>query len=31
MMDDDTTILVIELNPSGVKHEAPGGGCCTVS
>lgn len=29
MMDDDTTILVIELNPSGVKL-AGAGGCCEV-
>ena len=30
-MDDDTTVMVIELNPSGVKHVPPGGaGCCTV-
>ena len=36
-MDDDTTILVVELNPSGVKPQllpAPpsgGGGCCTIA
>ena len=30
LMDDDTTILVVELNPSGVKHDAGGGGCCEV-
>ena len=28
-MDDDTTVLVIELNPSGIKP--PGaGGCCSI-
>ena len=33
MMDDDTTILVIEINPSGIKHAAPAGtGCgCVVA
>ena len=29
LMDDDTTVLVVELNPSGVKV-APPGGCCSV-
>ena len=29
MMDDDTTILVVELNPSGIKHKAAGG-CCSL-
>ena len=32
LMDDDTTIIVVELNPSGVQHSAPGGGggCCSL-
>lgn len=31
MMDDDTTVLVIELNPAGVNYSAPqGAGCCTL-
>jgi len=31
MMDDDTTILCIELNPSGVPHKPPSsGGCCNL-
>ena len=33
LMDDDTTLLVIELNPSGVKYTPPGGGgggCCSL-
>ena len=30
-MDDDTTVLVIELNPSGIKPQiAAGGGCCSL-
>ena len=29
LMDDDTTVLVVELNPSGVKFVPPGG-CCAV-
>jgi len=31
-MDDDTTILVVELNPSGIKVGGGdgGGGCCSV-
>jgi serine/threonine protein phosphatase PrpC len=29
-MDDDTTILVVELNPSGMKRAGGGGGCCSV-
>lgn len=31
-MDDDTTILVVELNPSGIKVGGgdAGGGCCSV-
>ena len=33
LMDDDTTILVIELNPSGTKMvpaAGGGGGCCEI-
>jgi serine/threonine protein phosphatase PrpC len=31
MMDDDTTILVVELNPSGIKVASPSGdGCCSM-
>ena len=33
-MDDDTTVLVIELNLSGIMHSPPagagGGGCCSL-
>jgi len=32
LMDDDTTIIVVELNPAGVKYTAPpAGGCCAIS
>ena len=32
-MDDDTTVLVVELNPTGVKHVPPDlmSGCCALS
>ena len=30
-MDDDTTVLVIELNPSGIKPPiASAAGCCDI-
>ena len=29
-MDDDTTVLVVELDPSGVSPPPASGGCCAV-
>jgi len=31
MMDDDTTVIVVELNPSGKILETAGGGCCSIA